>query len=105
VAFKAVWNVIFASFWVLHRSEVFKLIDCLKFAYVLSIKLVKTSLLNELSYDLKSHLITPLVDKWHVNIVHEENHLFALRRSVDVASTFEVTRLFNRLLEGLWCSS
>ena len=61
------------------------------------LQVVEASHLHELSHDLIGHLVSPLVNHRHVDVVNEDRHLFTSGRAIHRPHTLVHVRL-NRSL-------
>ena len=58
------------------------------------LQVVESLHLHELSDDLVSHLVTPLIDDWHVDVIYEYCHLLTSRWSVCCTHTLIYITLY-----------
>lgn len=52
------------------------------------LQVVESFVLHQLSYDLVSDLISPLVDHWHVDVINEHSHLLSSRWAIGATHSF-----------------
>ena len=62
------------------------------------LKAVEALCLHHLSHNFICHLVTPLVNLWHVDIINKDCHLLASRRAIGGADTL-IHIAFNGTLE------
>ena len=82
LTFKSVGDIVSASSRVVHGTDIGQVFDALEVTSLRFVKPIEASLLDELPDDLKSDLITPLVDEGHAHIVDEDAKQLVLGRTV-----------------------
>ena len=98
------WDIITSTTWMVHGSEELHSLDTSEVSTLILRKEIETFLLNELSGNLKSDLITPKVDERHGDIIEEDGHSLSTwwGESPDL---FLLNFSFDGLLEVIWSSS
>lgn len=77
MSLESVRNIILTTSWVKHCANELKVFNILEEAPLILGKEVEALLLNQLTSDLESDLITPSVNKRHGDIINEDRHLLA----------------------------
>jgi len=88
----------------IHSSDVRQVLDALEVTSLSLVQPIKSTLLDELSDDLQSDLITPLIDEGHTHIVDEDRKLFVLRWSIFLTHLVIAFLLDGCLEQTWWCS-
>lgn len=87
---KPIWNIVTTTTWVLHGTNIDKVLDVLEVTPLSLIQHVKSSLVHQLTHYFKSDLVAPLIHKGHRKIINEHGHHLALWWS-KVLTDLEVT--------------
>ena len=72
LTFKSSWYVVTTSSWVIHGSNIEQIFDVFEVSSHGLIEHVESTLLNQLSDNFQSDLITPFIHKWHRNIINKD---------------------------------
>ena len=82
VSLESWWDVVTATTWMVHGCKIHQVFNDFQVSNIILVQEVNSFLLNKLSCNLKSFLITPVVDERHGDIIKEHSHLFVLWWSV-----------------------
>jgi hypothetical protein len=74
VSLQSVWNIILTTTWVKHCSKELQVLDTHEETSEILLEEIESLLLNELSGDFKSDLVTPSVNEGHGDIIDEHGH-------------------------------
>ena len=61
------------------------------------LEVVESTNLHELSDNLIGHLVTPLIDHWHVDVINEDSHLLTSGWSICTAHSLVHVALYRTL--------
>jgi hypothetical protein len=95
---ETVGDIITTTTWMLHGSDVDETLDILEITSLSLIQHVESSSLYQLSDDLQSDLVTPLVNKRHRHIIYEYSHHLTHGRC-EVLTNLEITLSLDSGLE------
>jgi hypothetical protein len=88
----------------IHGTQELQVVDGLEDTTGVLIQEVEALLVNKLTSDFKSNLITPSVHERHGQIIKEEGHLLVVWWNVNLG-LLTLNFSFNRILEVSWLSS
>jgi hypothetical protein len=77
VSLKSVWNIILTTTWMKHCTNKLEILNGLEETSVILGQEVETFMLDQLTSDLQSDLITPCVDERHRDIINEDSHVLS----------------------------
>jgi len=101
VSLQSMWNIITSTTWMVHGSEELHFLNTSEVSTLILGEEIETFLLNELSGNLKSNLITPKVDERHGDIIQEDGHSLTTWWG-ESSDLFLLNFSFDRLLEVIW---
>jgi hypothetical protein len=76
------WDVISTTAWMVHGSKIHQVFNDFQVSNIILVEEINSFLLHKLSCNLKSFLVTPIIDERHGHIIKEHSHLFVLWWSV-----------------------
>ena len=78
MALKTVGDVVATATWMIHGTNELQVVDILEHTTGILVQEVEAFLVNKLTCDLKSDLISPIVDVRHTHVIKEDCHLFVV---------------------------
>jgi hypothetical protein len=103
VSLKSVWNIILTTTWMKHCTNELEILNGLEETSVILGQEVETFMLDQLTSDLQSDLITPCVYERHRNIINEDSHVLSTWWG-ESSNLLFLNLSLNGLLEVEWSS-